>query len=210
MTQPTRKIFISYRQTDHPEVADRVRAAVLKRYGADSAITGVGTFPPFARFEKIIGERVAESDAMLVLIGPEWAKLMKAQAGENDLVRIALEAALSRNEFIIAPVCYHGASIPSALDLPESLRVLSGVNAASIDPGRALDEEIERVLADFDTAFNQANAERRAAIRCNFCYKHHSQVIRLIEGPNNAYICNECIELCVHILADAGVKINLP
>lgn len=210
MTQPTRKLFISYRQTDHPEIADRVRAAVINRYGADSALTDVGTIPPFVRFEKVIGERIAESHAMLVLIGPEWTKSLKAQAGENDLVRIALEAALSRNEFIIAPICYHGASMPAALDLPESLRVLSGVNAANIDTGRALDEEIERILTDLDTAFDQVNAEQRAAIRCDFCHKHHTEVIKLIEGPNKVYICNECIELCVHILADSGVKINLP
>ena len=38
-------------------------------------------------------------------------------------------------------------------------------------------------------------------IRCSFCGKHQSQVKRIIAGPN-AYICNECIELCVSILND--------
>ncbi len=38
-------------------------------------------------------------------------------------------------------------------------------------------------------------------IRCSFCGKHQSQVKRIIAGPN-AYICNECVELCVSILQD--------
>ncbi len=37
--------------------------------------------------------------------------------------------------------------------------------------------------------------------RCSFCGKAEEQVNRLIEGPN-AYICNECIELCVELIQD--------
>ncbi len=36
-------------------------------------------------------------------------------------------------------------------------------------------------------------------IRCSFCGKHQDQVRRLIAGPN-AYICNECVQLCNGIL----------
>ena len=37
--------------------------------------------------------------------------------------------------------------------------------------------------------------------RCGFCKKSRKLVERLIEGPSNNYICDECIELC-HNLAD--------
>lgn len=36
-------------------------------------------------------------------------------------------------------------------------------------------------------------------VRCSFCGKHQDQVDRIIAGPN-AYICNECIHLCMDIL----------
>ncbi len=39
------------------------------------------------------------------------------------------------------------------------------------------------------------------SIRCSFCGKHQEQVDRLIAGPG-AYICNECIHLCMSILDD--------
>ncbi len=37
-------------------------------------------------------------------------------------------------------------------------------------------------------------------IRCSFCGKDSSQVKRIIAGPN-AYICNECVDLCHDIIA---------
>ena len=41
----------------------------------------------------------------------------------------------------------------------------------------------------------------RKTIRCSFCGKTHSQVGRLIAG-NDAYICDECVHLCLGILGD--------
>lgn len=40
-----------------------------------------------------------------------------------------------------------------------------------------------------------------ATPRCSFCGKKQSEVVKLIAGPN-AYICNECIELCMDILSE--------
>ena len=40
-------------------------------------------------------------------------------------------------------------------------------------------------------------------VRCSFCGKHQEQVSRIIAGPG-AYICNECVQLCMSILEDAG------
>lgn len=39
-------------------------------------------------------------------------------------------------------------------------------------------------------------------IRCSFCNKTQSQVRKLIAGPNGAYICDECIEVCTEILEE--------
>ena len=37
-------------------------------------------------------------------------------------------------------------------------------------------------------------------IRCSFCGKRQEQVKRMMSGPNNVYICNECVELCNSII----------
>ena len=58
-------------------------------------------------------------------------------------------------------------------------------------------------------------------LRCSFCNKTQNQVKKLIAGPNGAYICDECVDICSEILdeefldddkmdeSDAGLDINL-
>ena len=49
-----------------------------------------------------------------------------------------------------------------------------------------------------------AKSEDRKSVRCSFCGKHQEQVARIIAGPG-AYICNECVHLCMNILDDMSV-----
>lgn len=46
-----------------------------------------------------------------------------------------------------------------------------------------------------------AKNEEKKPVRCSFCGKHQEQVARIIAGPG-AYICNECVQLCLNILDD--------
>ena len=39
-------------------------------------------------------------------------------------------------------------------------------------------------------------------IRCSFCNKSQAQVRKLIAGPNGAYICDECIDVCAEIIEE--------
>ncbi len=43
--------------------------------------------------------------------------------------------------------------------------------------------------------------EDRRTPRCSFCGKSQDEVERLIAG-RNAYICNECVELCLNVMGD--------
>lgn len=56
-------------------------------------------------------------------------------------------------------------------------------------------------------------------IRCSFCNKSQDQVRKLIAGPDGAYICDECVEICMDIIdeefdaddepMEKGLDINL-
>ena len=37
-------------------------------------------------------------------------------------------------------------------------------------------------------------------LRCSFCGKTQNQVRKLIAGPNGAYICDECVDICAEII----------
>ena len=39
-------------------------------------------------------------------------------------------------------------------------------------------------------------------VRCSFCGKRQEQVKRMMSGPNNVYICNECVELCTSLIQE--------
>lgn len=58
-------------------------------------------------------------------------------------------------------------------------------------------------------------ADERKQLRCSFCNKNQDQVRKLIAGPNNVYICDECIEICSEIVEEefddtvADTDINL-
>ena len=39
-------------------------------------------------------------------------------------------------------------------------------------------------------------------VRCSFCNKTQAQVRKMIAGPNGAYICDECIEVCSEIIEE--------
>jgi ATP-dependent protease Clp ATPase subunit len=38
-------------------------------------------------------------------------------------------------------------------------------------------------------------------LRCSFCSKEQNDVRKLVAGPN-VFICNECVEVCLDIMAD--------
>ncbi len=52
--------------------------------------------------------------------------------------------------------------------------------------------------------------------RCSFCGKRQGQVNRIMSGPNNVYICDECVELCSSLLREdmyessADTSIEIP
>jgi putative acetyltransferase len=45
---------------------------------------------------------------------------------------------------------------------------------------------------------------------CSFCRKSYREVGPLVEGPDEVYICGECIELCGSIVEQEGRRRGLP
>lgn len=43
---------------------------------------------------------------------------------------------------------------------------------------------------------------KEEVVRCSFCGKSQAQVRKLIAGPNGAYICDECVDVCAEIIEE--------
>ncbi len=44
--------------------------------------------------------------------------------------------------------------------------------------------------------------DEKGQIRCSFCGKRKEEVRKLIAGPNNTFICDECVEICSEIIEE--------
>ena len=47
-----------------------------------------------------------------------------------------------------------------------------------------------------------AGKSNDSKVRCSFCGKPQGQVRKLIAGPNGAYICDECVDICSEIIEE--------
>lgn len=53
------------------------------------------------------------------------------------------------------------------------------------------------------------NDDRHLPVRCSFCGKAQGQVRKLIAGPGDVYICDECVELCSEIVDEEFEEENV-
>ena len=47
-----------------------------------------------------------------------------------------------------------------------------------------------------------AQRKGSGAQHCSFCQRDYDEVNRLISGPDEVFICDECVWLCVEILEE--------
>lgn len=143
------RLFISYRRDDAAGYAGRLEGALEQRLGRGSVFRDLQDIPPGEDFAATIRRRLADAQAVVVLIGPRWAGGDAAGARRiddpADFVRLEVQAALESGVRLV-PVLLPGATMPPAASLPAALRGLSARNAMSIaDPHWEAD--VDRLLA---------------------------------------------------------------
>lgn len=117
------KVFISYRREDAADVAGRIRDWLVQNWHIprDNVFMDVTTILPGADFAQVIDQAIAQCQAMIVVMSPSWKAHVNAPG--NSFPRLEAETALRRNLLVI-PVLVGGMPIPTAEQLPESLRPL--------------------------------------------------------------------------------------
>jgi hypothetical protein len=122
------QVFISYRRDDTAGRAGRLFDALASRLGARNVFQDVAAIAPGADFDREITAAIDRCDAVLVIIGNDWAALT-GPAGrriedERDYVRREVAAALTSGVAVV-PVLVGGASMPTADVLPTDLQPLA-------------------------------------------------------------------------------------
>jgi hypothetical protein len=121
-------IFICYRREDS-HAAGRLHDSLQQRFSRDQLFLDVDNIEPGETFVEAIQARIASSEVMLVVIGPDWlnardSKGQRRLEDPNDFVRLEIEAAFKRDIRVI-PILLEPAEIPDAETLPSSIRPLA-------------------------------------------------------------------------------------
>lgn len=123
------KIFISYRRDDTAGRAGRLFDVLVARFGARNVFQDVAAIAPGMDFAEQVDEAIAQSDAVLVVIGSEWLTIRGPYGTRrldepDDYVRREIGAALAAGVRVV-PVLVDGALLPTPDDLPEAARPAS-------------------------------------------------------------------------------------
>jgi TolB-like protein len=181
------KIFISYRRADSQVIAGRIRDRLAGHYGDDAVFMDVDSIPFGTDFREHIQNALAQSNALIALIGPQW--LGMADEGncrihdDNDLVRIEVEMALQKGVPVI-PVLVADTKMPSAPQLPESLKNFAFINAAPLDTGRDFHRDVERLIR----ALNGINTTKSSAASCESSSNLSPRLLPLPDKPSIAVL----------------------
>ncbi len=114
-------VFINYRRSDVPIIAQFIENELAKRFGHEHIFFD-RDIPPGTNFVEALKAAVGNCQMLLALIGPEWLnKQNKARLHlEDDWVRIEIATALARKTCVI-PVFVGGAKEPKPADLPADI-----------------------------------------------------------------------------------------
>jgi TPR repeat protein len=141
-------VFICYRREDSAGFARLIYDRLTHKLGHESVFFDVDNIAPGLDFVDILSERVGQCDALIAVIGRNWAssKYLDDQRrldDPNDFVRIEIEAALSRKIRVI-PILVDGATMPRPDDLPDTLKKLTRRQGIEISHTR-FDSDVERL-----------------------------------------------------------------
>lgn len=130
------KIFISYRRVEDQKsnIVGVIHDNLSKAFGKSNVFLDRNDIHSGMDWRNKLEEELNNCQAMIVVIGPEWASLKSADGtprllNHKDVTRWEIETGIRRSKeekLLLIPVLVLGASSPSAQDLPETLHPLLG------------------------------------------------------------------------------------
>lgn len=121
------KVFICYRHLDSKAHVGRLRDRLHTTLGPDAAFLDKDDLLPGGEFPEEIAETIKTSDALLVVVGPNWlSEENRRRLHEpNDFVRQEVAVGLRSEGVRVIPVLVDGGGMPRADELPEEIKALT-------------------------------------------------------------------------------------
>ena len=123
------RIFISYRRDDERGIVGRLLSALQSSFTPEQLFADADPVQPGDDVVRGLNSKIGQSSALVAIIGPKWLSVSDTRRTTRldnaaDVVRVAVEAAF-RKRLRVVPVLIGGAEMPSAEQLPLTLRPLA-------------------------------------------------------------------------------------
>lgn len=160
-------IILSYRREDTKWIVGRIFDRLERHYGTNHVFMDIDSIPFGLDFRERIQESLKRCDILVAIIGPRWASSDEHSISrlneETDWVRIAIQTALA-NKIPVIPVLIDGAPLPSARELPLSIRDLAFRQAAPLDSGRDFHPHMDRLIKVMDQLLAHAKQPKAGPV----------------------------------------------
>lgn len=126
-------VFISYRRDDSSATAQILHDRLAAWFVRDKVFFDLNGIALGEDWRRLLTERLADYDIVLVVIGPAWLAALAARASSpgDDLVHWEVAEALRLHKRVI-PVLIDGASLPAPEQLPADVAELGGLQAETL------------------------------------------------------------------------------
>jgi len=124
------KFFFSYRHSDNADYAERIYQH-FETYFSSQNVFIDKEIRISDDWLATVRSEIQSSDALVVIIGPEWLTLLQRKAFKVDYVRMEIEEAIKENKLLV-PIQILGASLPPRDELPEELHPLLDAQSAAL------------------------------------------------------------------------------
>jgi len=146
-------ICISYRRADSQAITGRIFDRLIAHYGKDSVFIDIDNIPAGTDFRQYLSKTLLKATVLLAVVGPKWLGAGKGGPDrihdESDPVRVEVETAF-RSGLSIIPVLIGSRKMPTATQVPESLKEFVYLNAVTVDPGVDFDHHMQRLIFHID------------------------------------------------------------
>jgi hypothetical protein len=139
------QLFIVYRQADSGFITRQIADRLAVTFGASNLMTIAQEAPPNVDLRDDVFRLASESRVVMVIIGQAWAQDPRLQ-NPNDLIRIAIEAALQNPLVRVLPVVVNNAMMPSVQLLPPSIQQVCYRGATSVRDLPYFDQDINGLV----------------------------------------------------------------
>jgi hypothetical protein len=161
-------IFVNYRRSDSSGESALLAERLLVTYGKGRVFFDVRAITAGTDYERALEKARLSAQAMLAVIGPDWINATNGDGRrrlelDDDPVRIEIQAALNKGARII-PVLVKGSSMPTAEDLPETIKQIATIQAHRIDH-ETFDRDFQGLKLQLDSILTSQRSSRTAGSR---------------------------------------------